>query len=504
LQFFQHCWGNERMTKCRPNMIRLARCLLLAGLGSIASTGLSSTQAAQSANRAKNIILMIADGTGANTIAATGMYTGRLDRQIFDGPAWTKTYASTYPLRTGEVPLPDSAGMAQDPGVIYSPEQSWDATPVTTMTGRYPDRFAGYRWHKRTAPDSANTIVAAVTGRKTYNNAVNVDGNGKKLVTFAELAHRAGKSVGVVTTVQFADATPAVAAGAHNVSRDNRNAIASEMLNAGGLSVIMGTGNPDYDNDGMRRGTPDYSWMAASDWTSLKAGTHAAGFKLIETITDFEALAAGGAPPANVAGIARAFDSTQANRRGAAPATEIPYTIPRRTDVPSLKTMALGALNVLDSDADGMFLMIEGGAIDRAMHGNNIARMIEEKIEFDEAVEAVSAYLDANTAGNNWSNTLVIVTGDHDHLLFGAESDTIAFQPLSDNGVGRVPGYKWHHVSHSNQLVPLFARGPGAEMFARCADQRDSFTDSEGRTFGRGMYLDQTEIFAVLTGARCS
>jgi alkaline phosphatase len=73
-----------------------------------------------------------------------------------------------------------------------------------------------------------------------------------------------------------------------------------------------------------------------------------------------------------------------------------------------------------------------------------------------------------------------------------------------DRGAGHVPGYKWQHTSHSNQLVPLYARGPGAENIAACADQRDSFTDSKGRTFGRGAYLDQTEIFAILSGGRCS
>ncbi len=452
--------------------------------------------------RPKNIILMIADGTGTNTIAATGMYTGKLGKQIFDGDGWTKTDVSTYPLRTGEAPREGPQGLAQDPSVIYDPAKNWDTTPVTTMTGRNPDRFAGYAWTKRTAPDSANTIVSIVTGRKTYNNAVNVDGNGKPMTTFAELAQRAGKAVGVVTTVQFADATPAVSGGAHNVSRDNRTAIASEMLNAGILSVIMGTGNPDYDNNGAPRSMPNYSWISEKEWTELKAG--AKGFKLIQDVGDFTALTTAATTPAKVAGIARSFDGTQAYRRGAVPARETPFSVPRRTDVPSLKTMALGALNVLDADADGMFLMIEGGGVDRAMHANNIGRTIEEKMEFDEAVEAISTYLDANTAGNNWSNTLVIVTGDHDHLLLGPESDTVPYQPLADRGAGRVPGYKWQHTGHSNQLVPLYARGPGANMFLACANQSDALTDGSGRTLGRGAYLDQTEIFAVISAGRCS
>jgi alkaline phosphatase len=478
--------------------------LLMVGLaGAIATTAIDSAQAAEGVTRAKNIILMVADGTGTNTIAATGMYTGKLGKQVFDGAAWTKSYASTYPLRTGETPIAGPAGLAQDPETVYDPAKNWDSARVATTTGRNPDRFAGYRWNKRTAPDSANTIVSIVTGHKTYNNAVNVDGNGKSMTTFAEISHSAGKAVGVVTTVQFADATPSVSGGAHNISRDNRAAIAHEMLNAGVLSVIMGTGNPDYDNDGARRPSPNYSWISATDWSALKAGTQ--GFKLIQDAGDFAALATATATPAKVAGIARSFDGTQAYRSGANPASETPFSIPRRTDVPSLKTMALAALNVLDSDPDGMFLMIEGGAVDRVMHANNIGRMIEEKMEFDEAVEAVSAYLDANTAGNNWSNTLVIVTGDHDHLLMGPESDTIPYQGLSDRGAGHVPGYKWQDTGHSNQLVPLYARGPGATMFLTCANQRDAFTDREGHMFGRGAYLDQTEIFAVMSAnGHCS
>jgi alkaline phosphatase len=476
--------------------------LFIAGVTPLVTADVAHT--ADANLRPKNIILMISDGTGTNTIAATGMYAGKLGKQIYDGEAWTKAYVSTYPLRTRETPLDGPQGLAQDPDTVYSSAKNWDTTPVSTTTGKNPDHFAGYAWTKRTAPDSANTIVSVVTGHKTYNNAVNVDGNGKPLTTFAELSQRAGKAVGVVTTVQFADATPSVSGGVHNVSRDNRTAVAAEMLNAGVLSVIMGTGNPDYDNDGKARAMPNYSWVSINDWTALRAGNHPGGFKLIQDAGDFAALATTATTPAKVAGIARSFDGTQAYRAGANPAGEAPFSVPRRADVPSLKTMALGALNVLDNDPDGLFLMIEGGGVDRAMHANNIGRMIEERMEFDEAVEAVSAYLDANTAGNNWSNTLVIVTGDHDHLLLGPASDTIPYQPLVDHGAGHVPGYKWQHTGHSNQLVPLYARGPGAAMVRACANQQDTYTDRNGRSFGRGAYLDQTEIFTVMSGGRCS
>jgi alkaline phosphatase len=447
----------------------------------------------------KNIILLESDGTGFNAIVATGMYTGKLGKQIYDRPEWIKSFVSTYPLRTSDEPIAGARGLEQDPNTLYDPAKNWDTAPATTTTGRFADHFAGYAWTKRTAPDSANTMSAEVNGKKSYNAAINVDGNGTPLRTIAEIAHQAGKSVGAVTTVQFTDATPAAAGGAHNVARANHAAIAHEMLSAGTLSVIMGTGNPDYTNDGAMRNTPDYGWIGASDWSALKAGT--SGFKFIEDKKDFDALASATNPPGKLVGIARSFDSTQFNRAGAKPASETPYETPRRDDVPSLKTIALGALNILGRNPNGIFLMIEGGAVDRAMHANNIGRMIEERIEFDETVEAVSAYLDANTNGNNWSNTLVMVTADHDHLLLGPDSDTVPYQDLVDKGKGRVPGYKWQHNGHSNQPVPIYARGIRAQLIAACAKRLDSYTDKEGRKFGRGAYLDQTDIFKVMSSA---
>jgi len=124
-------------------------------------------------------------------------------------------------------------------------------------------------------------------------------------------------------------------------------------------------------------------------------------------------------------------------------------------------------------------------------------------MEFDDALAAVTTYLDANTNGNNWSNTLVILSADHDHLLLGPDSDTVPFQDLKNNGMRRVPGYKWQSNSHSNQLVPLYARGPNANLFTACATRNDSYIDAQGHKYGRGAYLDQTEIFRVLTGEGC-
>jgi len=63
---------------------------------------------------------------------------------------------------------------------------------------------------------------------------------------------------------------------------------------------------------------------------------------------------------------------------------------------------------------------------------------------------------------------------------------------LQDNGAGRLPSYRWLAKSHSNALVPLYARGVGAERFSSLAGSEDPF-------YGR--YVDQTDVFRVLKAA---
>src|SRR6266850_7923295 len=79
---------------------RVAAVLLALGVFCIAGTAVSQTRVG--VGGPKNVILMISDGTGANTIAATGMYTGKLGKEIYDGANWTKAWSSTYALRTSD------------------------------------------------------------------------------------------------------------------------------------------------------------------------------------------------------------------------------------------------------------------------------------------------------------------------------------------------------------------------------------------------------------------
>ena len=162
---------------------------------------------------------------------------------------------------------------------------------------------------------------------------------------------------------------------------------------------------------------------------------------------------------------------------------------PPTATVPSLATLTRVALNALDDDPDGFFLHVEGGGVDWAMHDNLMGRMIEELIDFRDAVDAVVAWIGAN---GGWDENLLIVTSDHDLMLWGPESHIVPFQPLTDNGPGRLPSYRWLSDHHSAALIPVFARGAGADRLPALAVHEDPF---------RGPYVDQTDLFRVMLRA---
>ena len=74
-------------------------------------------------------------------------------------------------------------------------------------------------------------------------------------------------------------------------------------------------------------------------------------------------------------------------------------------------------------------------------------------------------------------------------MLWGPNSNTIPFDPLQDNGPGRLPSYRWLFEDHSNALVPVFARGVGAELLPTLARGDDPFY---------GPYIDQADVFSVI------
>jgi alkaline phosphatase len=168
------------------------------------------------------------------------------------------------------------------------------------------------------------------------------------------------------------------------------------------------------------------------------------------------------------------------SRRGTPDAP--PGTAPEIEDVPTLAEMTESALNVLDHASDqGLFLMVEGGAIDWASHDNALGRAIEEQLAFNEAVETVVDWVNRESS---WRETLVVVTADHETgYLTGPGSDP-AWRPMTGER-GELPAAAWGTGGHTNSLVPVYAKGAGATRLRHYAGHRDPV---------RGAYLENIHI----------
>jgi alkaline phosphatase len=417
--------------------------------------------------RIKNVIVMISDGMGYNQMLAGDYFQyGATGEQVYQ----------RFPVR--------AAMSTYSVNGSYDPLQAW-----------------GLFDYVKTAPtDSASAATAMSTGIKNQDGVIGIDVNGKPLYHVAQRAEVLKKSTGVVTSVEWSHATPAGFV-AHNASRNNYAAIANEMINDSGTNVIMGAGSPLFDDSGTPVATPSqYKYVGGVDtWNALVGGTaggdadgdgNADPWTLIQSKSQFERLAYACTTPARVCGTARAATTLQQSRPGDTMAA--PYTVPMNANVPDLATMTKGALNVLDANRKGFFLMVEGGAVDWASHANQPGRTIEEQVDFNEAVEAVSRWVRRNSS---WDETLVIVTGDHETgYLWGPGSGADAtgqgsWVPLFNNGEDAVPGMQFNGGDHTNSLIPFFARGEGAADLRATAVKADPI---------RGKYLDNTDIAKVI------
>lgn len=443
----------------------------------------------------KNIILLISDGCGYYHVDAASIYQyGATGRQVYEH------FPVKYAMNT-------SALLSNGTKMKYDPDKAWDS---------FNDVQKYYT-------DSAASATALSSGINTVNGAIGVDVKQQPVRHITEGAKELGKSIGVVTSVPWSHATPAGFI-AHNPSRNNYIEIAREMLLDSRCDVIMGCGHPLFNNDGQSTDHPEYKYVGGpAIWTGLISGeaefdTDGDGiydktvrdidndgtadpWTLIQALADFQWLQAGPAPK-RILGIPQVRSTLQYDRTGIVhepqwEEPEVPYSTPLTTTVPALKEMTQAALNVLENNPNGFFLMVEGGAVDWASHSQNAARMIEEQIDFNHSVETVVQWVEDNST---WDETLVIVTGDHETgYLTGPGSGqrvtdphgghTPIWNPLVNNGAGQLPGLEWHSEKHTNSLIPLYARGAGSEYFQEYI---------KGTDVVRGPYVDNTDVAKVM------
>ena len=287
--------------------------------------------------------------------------------------------------------------------------------------------------------DSAPGMSNYVTGNKAQNNQEGVfpddtlDAFDNPRVEYlSEYLHRTqGKSLGIVTTADVFDATPAANA-VHTSNRGNGSGIVDQYLDdrrLSGLTVLMGGGRKWFiprnsgaagnSGNGSARSVstgyllpPDLvaGWGAAAGTNDVNRDLigdfQAAGFAYASDKASMD----GAAAPDKLLGLFSysnmnvAFDKIN-KRRGTSTVVD-DYGFP---DQPMLDEMAAKALQVLSKNKHkGFYLMIEGASIDKQAHLMDADRWIEEVIEFDRAVKVAQDFAASH------ADTLVIVTADHE------------------------------------------------------------------------------------------
>ncbi|MEO8151967.1 MAG: alkaline phosphatase [Rhizobacter sp.] len=363
--------------------------------------------------------------------------------------------------------------------------------------------------------DSAPGMANYVNGNKAANNQEGVfpddttDAFDNPRVEYlSEFLHRTqGKNLGVITTADVFDATPAANA-VHTSNRGNGTGIVDQFLDDRGLSgltVLMGGGrkwflpnvsnstSPQAANGSQRKTSTDYVLP-----TDLVAGWGAAPGALDngrDLIADFQGAGFSYAPDRSAmqsaVGASKllglfaysnmnvSFDKIN-GRRGASSIVN-DYGFP---DQPMLDEMTDTALKVLANNSpNGFVAMIEGASIDKQAHLMDTDRWLLEVLEFDRAIQVAKDFATANP------DTIVIVTADHEcsgASIIGASMVTAAsLQTREGAGV----------ASQRDQVVGTYQ----AAKFPRYTIAADGYpvtTDIDGKMLiGYGANADRYETW---------
>lgn len=309
--------------------------------------------------------------------------------------------------------------------------------------------------------DSAAAATAMATGNKAPNGslsflkATSPDKKDLKLPTLLELASRAGKRVGLVTTTTITDATPS-AFYAHVENRKETEMIVKDLA-LSPVDIILGGG-----------------WKDIQSQQSLLKNR----FAIERHIFSKKRCS-------NQKGQSKPII-------GAFAKEDLPPAIETNSQGP-LSLMALSelALECLSQPHQGFFLMVESEDIDESLHSRNIPQALFAARELDLAIANTLKWLEKKGLSDK---TLVLVTADHDTGGL-AVNDPVPDSGLwaKDSASGRYfiplvkgpkysgPAYPVTRLStdqasdlnshsetkakapHTSADVDLYARGPGSE-----------------------------------------
>lgn len=452
----------------------------------------------------KNVILIIGDGMGYNSVDVGSLYEhGRSMYQsqednphlASDGgrPRATQVY-QRFPTQVGV----ETGYVFSQP---YAAIDAW-ASPRHATRDNPVERL--------NVTDSAAAATAMSTGVRTRGGYLGWDRDEQPLHDMVDLASEHGMATGVVTDARFWADT---AAGfAVHTEDDDEHGVIEQLLFHEDLDVVMGGGHPAHNNDGTAKESPYHRYVPEDVWAALNGGPAVEGlpeWTLVTDRGDFRALGSQGAArgkrvkemPTKVIGLPQSDGALFHDRPGD---TEIPFAEPMAHNIARLDEMALAALNVLDQQSDqGFFTMIEAATIDGAAHNDQLGRQIEDQVALNDTVEAAVKWVRQNSS---WEETTIIVTADHEtgNLWGSGTWETNEFQPIT-GAKGEVPAAEYADYTdvdpddpeqaphyHTHQLVPLYAQGPLADDLAAVATGYDEV---------RGDYLRNIDIATVIRSA---
>ena len=258
--------------------------------------------------------------------------------------------------------------------------------------------------------DSAAAATAWSTGYKTKNRYLSLDPDKKILDTIVEMLDKKDYTSGIVATSSVTHATPA-ALYAHIDSRYEYKNIANQLIDSS-IDIALGGGKEFFDLNKINE-------------------TH-------YVLTEKESLQLNFDHSKKLIGL---FDDDG---------------IERSDEKPTQREMTNFALNHLNKQCNGFFLMTEGSQIDWAAHDNDANEMIEEFKDFDLTIKDLINFVNEN------NETLLIVASDHETgglQILKQDTDKVIIQ--------------WGTGSHTSIPVGIQSYGPGAELFQGLMDNTD-------------------------------
>jgi alkaline phosphatase len=254
--------------------------------------------------------------------------------------------------------------------------------------------------------DSAASSSQMATGEMAYPGAVGLDSRYKPVETILERAGRIGKSRGLVTNTRVSDATPASFI-THVVNRSKENDICDQYVKSD-VEVLFGGGLRNWLPKSINHeDSKEYKKYASLIPKHIKLSSKRNDEKDIIDL-------------AKKSGYEVLFSKDQLNRSrsekvlGLFASSYMPDVLTHRAakeegseQVPSLTEMTAKALEILSRDDDGFFLVVESGLIDLASHFNDAGALLHEMLELDRTIGAVLSWMEHNP------NSILIVTADH-------------------------------------------------------------------------------------------